>query len=558
MTDATADEPDTLQSALEVADDAADADAPVAAAQLTGHPDVPTISDPVALLHHLDVSGRFHRDSPIGRLFHRGMVSLRENVASDSLHISVEGNRVTAHIDEVSPLDVESHSPSGYSLRRALMHNLAGMAGDLVSLLRGRQGDHRSVLDCEWVADSAQSTPVEAAPLDPAAPAWSVQLEARVAGALDEERLRTALTAVLGRTPERAVLEVVECPDGDAVDAARARLQSTRVAITEFPPLRACLAHHAAGDWLMLNVNHAAADGIGALQVLRSIAAAYADGTVARPLDFPALQDLPVRPSAPPASIVVRAYRTAMERLRDLLARPAPLAADQPGTHPGQGFHLIGLTAEESSISAGSSRVLMAALHLTIEEWNRRHRAAGRRIGVLHPANLRPEDWREETIGNFSVTARVSTSPRDRVDPESAYKAINDQAARNKRTRTGIALIAGLERTGLLALWAKQSIVVLAPITGNRRVDASLLSNLGRLDEAPSFGSEAGETVQLWFSTPARSPLSLSLGAVTVGGRLHLTFRHPHRLLSPGAAKRFADSYVQHLQSIAGRPDDAP
>ena len=34
---------------------------------------------------HLDVSGRFHRDSPIGRLYHRGMVSLRENVATESL-----------------------------------------------------------------------------------------------------------------------------------------------------------------------------------------------------------------------------------------------------------------------------------------------------------------------------------------------------------------------------------------------------------------------------------------------------------------------------------------
>jgi hypothetical protein len=558
MTDAAADEPDTLQSGLEVADDAADTAAPVAAAPLTGHPDVPTISDPVALLHHLDVSGRFHRDSPLGRVFHRGMVSLRENVATDSLHISVEGNRVTAHIDEVSPLDVESHSPSGYSVRRAVVHNLAGMAADLVSLLRGRQGDHRSALDCEWVTKTAQSTPDEADLLDPATTAWSVQLEARVGGALDEARLRRALTAALGRTPERGVLEVVDCTDDAAVDAARTRLQSTRVAIAEFPPLRACLAHHPDGDWLMLNVNHAAADGVGALQVLRSIAAAYADGAIERPLDFPALQELPVRPAAPPTSIVVRAYKAAMERLRDLLARPAPLAADQPGTHPGYGFHLVGLTAAETSISAGSSRVLMAALHLTIGEWNRRHHAAGWRIGVLHPANLRPEGWRDETIGNFSVTARVSTSPSDRADPASAYKAINDQAARNKRMRTGIALIAGLDRTGLLALWAKQSIVVLAPITGNRRVDASLLSNLGRLEEAPSFGAEAGETVQLWFSTPARSPLSLSLGAVMVGGRLHLTFRHPHRLLSPDAAKRFADSYVQHLKSIAERPEDAP
>jgi NRPS condensation-like uncharacterized protein len=562
MTDAAAEEPGTLQSGLEVAEDASGGADPAPTAPAPTDPASPTIDDPVAFLRYLDVSGRFHRDSRIGRVFHRGMVSLRENRATDSLHISVEGNRVTAHVDGVSPLAVESEGGSGYSVRRAAAHNLVGMAQDLVTLLRGRQGDHRSVLDCEWVANTASSTAVRPARMDPAASAWSVQLEARVTGTLDAARLQRALNAALGQTPERDVLEVVECPDDAALDAARARLQSTAVALTELPPLRLYLARHPAGDWLMLNLNHAAGDGFGALQVLRSIAAAYApDATLEPTLEFPALSDLPVRPSAPPRSILVRAYKTTMERLRDVLARPAPLAADQPGEHPGYGFHLVVLPADETPHPGddeerpriSSTDCLMAALHLTIAEWNRRHDAPGRRIGVLAPANLRPQDWRDETVGNFSVTARVSTSPREHVDPASARWAINAQAARNRRTRTGVALIAALDRNGLLALWAKQSVIVLEPITGNRRVDASLLSNLGRIDEAPCFGPEAGETVQLWFSVPARSPLSLSLGAVTVNGRLHLTFRHPHRLLSPDAVSRFADSYVHHLRSIVER-----
>jgi NRPS condensation-like uncharacterized protein len=190
----------------------------------------------------------------------------------------------------------------------------------------------------------------------------------------------------------------------------------------------------------------------------------------------------------------------------------------------------------------------MAALHMTIGDWNFRHNAPGRWIGVLAPANLRPAQWPQEMIGNFSVTARVSTSPRDRVDAASALKAIAVQAARNKNTRTGIALIAGLQRASLLALWAKQSIVVLQPITGNDLADAAMLCNLGRIDEPPSFGPDAGQTTELWFSTPARSPMTLCLGAVTVGGRLHLTFRYPHRLFGPDAARRFADSYVQHVR----------
>jgi len=200
----------------------------------------------------------------------------------------------------------------------------------------------------------------------------------------------------------------------------------------------------------------------------------------------------------------------------------------------------------------GTSRnVLMAALHLAIGDWNLQHGTPGRRIGVLVPANLRPAQWREEAIGNFSVTARVSTNRRERAAPASALKAITAQTSRNKRTRTGIALIAALQRAGLLPLWAKQSIVVLQPLTGNRLVDTAMLCDLGWMDEAPSFGSDVGETVELWFSTPARSPLSLCLGAVTVGGRLHLTLRYPHRLFSPDAARRFAECYLGHLRLVA-------
>ena len=168
------DEPDTLQSRLE--DDGAGAagSAAVAADQ--------AIADPVALLRHLDVSGHFHRDSRIGRMYHPGMVSLREDVPTDSLHISVDDNRVMAHVDEVSPLAEDAEGESRYSVRRAVAHNLAGMARDLMLILRGRQGDHRSVLNCEWVSGAEDAALDEARLLDPQTTAWIQQLEVRVTG----------------------------------------------------------------------------------------------------------------------------------------------------------------------------------------------------------------------------------------------------------------------------------------------------------------------------------------------------------------------------------------
>ena len=545
----TGTEPKTLQSRLEDAGQGVVDD-------VQRSPDRPPISDPVAFLRHLEASGRFHRDTGLGLLFHPGRVSLRENLPSDSLHVVIRDNRVAAHVDRVSPLGLRPERPSHYSLRRAAAHNVAGMAQDLFRLLRGRQGDHRSELDCEWVWDRPEPLMDRSRLLDPATSAWSLHLEARVSGTLDEGRLRGAFTVGLGgRPPDHELLEVTDCTDDASLDEARSRLQTAPVAVTDWPPLRGLLARRPNGDVLMLNVNHAAADGFGAVAVLHSIARAYAGETGPAPgPELVAMADVPVRPASSPTW--AGPYRSVVERLRDLLARPAQLAADHPKEEPGYGFHLLRLSTDDTqqvmaAASPGTTRdVLLAALHLAIGHWNLGHGAPGRRVGVLVPVNLRPPKWPEETIGNFSVTARVSTSRRHRRDGTSALRAVTAQTTRNRRTRTGIALIAALERAGMLPLWAKQSVVVLQPIVGNRLADTAMLAHLGR-QETPSFGPDAGETTGVWFSVPARAPQALCVGTVTISGRMHVTVRYPSRLFDSDAAGRFADCFLTQLRLVA-------
>jgi NRPS condensation-like uncharacterized protein len=516
---------------------------------------------------HLESSGRFHRDTGLGRMFHPGSVSLRENRATDSLHIVVHHNHVAAHVDRVSPLHLRPERRPRYSLPRAVAHNLAGMAQDLMRLLRGRQGDHRAELSCRWVWDPSGSVANLEDLLDPSVSAWSLQLEARVAGSLDETRLRGALAEILGDTAaNHEVLRVVECPDNDSLDSARAQLQAAPVRVSEWPPLSARLAKHPGGDVLMLNINHAASDGVGAVRILRSIAQAYtgeAEGGDPPP-NFLAVGEVPVNPASAPVSRQKALYLSALERLRDRLAPPAQLASDQAGDDPGYGFHLVSLSADDTRRimdpdRPGRSRnILLTALHLAIGDWNETHGSPGHRIGVLVQVNLRPPQWRDETVGNFSVTARVSTSPRHRRQQASALAAITGQTTRNKRTRSGIALIAGLDRSGLLPLWAKQSLIVLQPLTRNRLIDTAMLSNLGELQETPSFGPDAGETVDIWFSAPSRAPRSVCIGAVTVAGRLHFVVRYPHRVFGPDAARRFAECYQAQLLAVARSLPTAP
>jgi NRPS condensation-like uncharacterized protein len=519
----------------------------------------PTIADPVAFLRRLVAHGRFHRDGGLGRIYHPGSVSLRENAPNDSLHIVVHEDHISAHVDRVSPLDDRPAERTRYRIGRAALHNVVGAGHDLVRLLRGRKGDHRSHLDCEWIWDGYDAVPDPAGLLD--ACAWSVHVEARVAGALDDTRMGKALDAVLGHRPyQQDPLSVVECADDDALDAERRAVLAEPVAMGEWPPVLVRLAHHPAGDVLLVNVSHGAADGFSAVRVLQAVAQAYAGGdAMGPPLDFLAVNDLPVRPASAPVSALEAWYRTVVERVRDLLANPARISAEGAVDKAGHGFHFVQLSVADTRRVAnvhrqGTARnVLLAGLHLAIGEWNLDHGTPGRRIGVLVPVDLRPPAWRDELIGNFSVTARVSTSRRHRSGARAALKAITAQKTRNKRFRTGVALLAALERNGLLPLWAKQSLVVLQPLTRNREVDTAFLANVGWLEEAPAFGAEAGETTDVWFSLPARAPQSLCIGAIIVGGKLHLTFRYPRRLFGPDAARRFAASYVEHILAVAER-----
>ena len=543
------DEPASLQARLEMAH----------ANPASGGTNEQSLSDPVSLFLSLEASGRFHRDTGPGRMFHPGCVSLRENVATDSLHIVIQDDHVAAHIDRVSPLALRPARAPRYSVHRAAAHNVAGMGQDLVRAARGRQGDHRSELDCRWVWDRSARLFDPDDLLDPAVSAWSLQLEARVSGVLDESRLRQALAGILPDRPaDHEVLEVVDCPDDDCLGRARTDLQATPVATSEWPPMRARLAHHPDGDLLMLNVNHAASDGFGALRILRALARAYAGGAHGeRPIEFLAVNDLPVQPASAAVPRWSAWRRSAVERLRDVLARPARLAPDHGHDHAGYGFHLVRLSADETRRVVdpgrpGTSRnILLSALHLAIGEWNLQHGTPGHRIGVLVQVNLRPPHWREDTVANFSVTARVSTSRRHRRNAATALSAITAQTTRNRRTRSGIALLAALDRSGLLALWAKQSLIVLQPLTRNRLIDTAMVTNLGVLDDPPSFGAGAGETLDVWCSAPSRAPLSLCIGAVTVAGSLHLVFRYPHRVLGSDAARRFADGFVRQVLGVA-------
>lgn len=562
------------------------------------------------------------RDRGIGRIFHPGALSYREMVRENALHVIVEGSRVSAHIDWVSPVAFTRDGTARYSVRRVAAHNLAGMAEDVLRVLGGRRPNNRCDPVGEWVEvddeliaevlsssgeeagmpvsaldrlrralEGGEAAGIRQVPfnvvdqvvhlLDRDTDPWSVQLEVRVPGRLDEARLRTAVGEALQRHPmararkgrswghrNRDFWEIsrdldldpvheVECPDGVSLSAVRVRLQRMSVPLAKSPPFRLLLARTPDGDVVMVNVNHAATDGVGALRLLRSVGRAYAEKPDPLPeFDFLAERTFAGRVGGSGLSGWLRRQLVLAKRLRDLVVPPARLATERGTEQPGYGFHHRRLEPHEArdlvdlDHAGDVHNVLLTALHLAVGEWNGVHGTPCRRISVLVPTNLRPPGWRDQIVGNFSLPTRVSTSRRQRLTPASALSAVAAQTMRAERSGVGTALLEVLSRSWLLPLGTNKPLVNALHALGDRLLDTAILADLGQVEDPPSFAAGAGEPEELWFSTPARMPLGLSVGVVTVGRRVQLVFRYRHAQFDDDAVRRFADYYLDQLRRV--------
>jgi NRPS condensation-like uncharacterized protein len=410
--------------------------------------------------------------------------------------------------------------------------------------------------------------------LDRAGEPWNVHFEVRLSGKIDADRLVDAIRAAALRHPiararladwhysdrgyrweiadalVEVPLEVAACADEDALAAAREQLLSRSPSLDGAPPFLMLLAQGPAGDTVVLNLHHAAGDGIGAARLMVSILRAYA-GTDD---PAPALDPLAVRDvgalvgTASLADGVVR-MRALAQHAASQWAPPTRVAADGGRDRPGYGVELLALSCEETDALRARrtddttvNDVLLAAMAVAVRRWNLQHGRSALRVTLSMPVNLRPREWRNEIVGNFASYVSVSGGIAD--DVPCALETIGRQTRAIKRDGLAglvVDLLAGPSR---LRIAAKRRLPDLIPLTGNMVVDTVTVSNLGTL-------LPAGDDVEaIWFSPPGRMPLCAVLGAVTHDNRFHFALRYHHVQFDAPAARAFLELY--HDVLLAG------
>lgn len=133
----------------------------------------------------------------------------------------------------------------------------------------------------------------------------------------------------------------------------------------------------------------------------------------------------------------------------------------------------------------------MAALALTILQWNRTHDVpAADSVSVNMPVNFRPTAWSTEVISNFASYLAIVLRVDEVTDLEGDRHRRRDhrtiEAIRRRRVGRGSA-----RRGKVLPAMLKRQLQLLLPLVEDRFVESVCLSNLGRVD-VPAFGARPG------------------------------------------------------------------
>jgi len=416
----------------------------------------------------------------------------------------------------------------------------------------------------------------------------NVHLEVRMPGHLDAQTLRAAVAATLAAEPRararrmaagslsrRLRWEAPAQPDHDALSfgswadeagltGLRSRFLASAPPLAFSPPLRLLLAAGPSEDRLIVNAHHAALDGISCLALVRSIACRYsnlASGQSGR-AEPGAHPPVPAAHPIPAASPAPRAADLPARRGRLVPGRAVARIAAERGGGPraGYGFHLLppidvtGLTAARSRFAVTVNDLLVCALIAAIADWNAAHGTRPRPIRITVPAGGRPSGERTE-LGNLSRLATVSARwpAADRSDIVGLLDQVTSQIRGMKEACLPQVdgLSAALTRAWLPAGVKRAVLRALLTSVGPAVIDTSLLTNLGAVAEPPRFGELAA--AGLVFSTSAHMPRGLSVGAITVAGKLQICLRYRRTLLDEPAAARFAACFSRALDELVSR-----
>ncbi|MCM3921839.1 condensation domain-containing protein [Frankia sp. AiPs1] len=385
-------------------------------------------------------------------------------------------------------------------------------------------------------------------------------------GTVDMARLRLAVRAAISRHPmmraslygarqhawrftaEPSANPVWRIDDGSDGWRIHETMMSAPFDLRANPPLRIALVHQPDGDQLSVVAHHLAVDGMSLAAVVTEIFSAYelADGVADEAAATDGTSDGPVRlPTAmPPVPRAAAHGWTAFTQRSGRHITPLDASRDA-----GYGYQSLSLPVPARRVLLPGGRrltvndLLVAATHLAIDRWNRRHGEEAGTLRVRMPIGLRTSPG---TSGNNTGQVVIVSEPADRADLVRLAGRIVDQTERAKREAAAPAIAGVAGRVGAAATaripgpW-RGSVLRWGVRTARPLITpAAAISNLGPL---AAIAADNPKISSVYFTGTAGMPQGLFIGATRYGAGLHLAFGYHRHLFGPAAAATFAQIF---------------
>ncbi len=332
------------------------------------------------------------------------------------------------------------------------------------------------------------------------------------------------------------------------------------------PGLRFSVSRDEEGDVLGIEFHHACTDGLGAIQFVGDLLAAYGTEAGAAQSTLPPLDEHLL---ASRDSLGLTGWRRPLRWLYGSLGwlgaieflahHPAPLgklpAASESRGNRASGFCWRALTEEETSAvirAAKQDRVtvndlLLRDVFIAIQEFVECHWPARSRDHkrIMVPTNLRVAGDERMPAANVVAMINLDRRPHRWTDRSRMLRVLHWELTAVKRLRLGVVFVQILHTLQML-------FGSLRPFLPVDRCQATcVVSNLGPV--FPTIGTEVIRAIE--FYPPIRPLTSAAFGVATHGGRLMLSLHYDAAALSAEEGAELIDLAIGQLRASVRATD---
>jgi len=216
------------------------------------------------------------------------------------------------------------------------------------------------------------------------------------------------------------------------------------------------------------------------------------------------------------------------------------------------------MESKSKSVSGTVNDILLAACFRTIEKWNRLHGKGTKKIGIMIPVDIGPEEL-QHIVSNQLSYVTVSTVPRDRTDPTKLLRRVRTKTAyiiKQSRGKTFFSVYLAYVFSHLpLAIHRPIAQFISLPLYA----DTVTLSNVGfiRLGDNGEGEMEQGgfKIIDFAFVGPVLKIMGMYLSAGSYNNNLSIDLSYKTSRFSNEKAREFLDLYLEEIKNYQVDPE---